>query len=185
LIRVIDKDQSWKHRIIPLVLKDNTILFGITDPENLLFIRQLNEKFPQYRFKNLFIPFAEFSWFYKIIYDIPKKPAPQNEKQLDLSLLLNFKATVNEANINQVHDQENYDQKNESIQILYNRYELLRHLIGNPKRDNLLRQFSEFIQKTYIKISKEYQTQTIEFSLKKEDKDVKIVAFPNPDKLDK
>jgi hypothetical protein len=184
LVRVIDKDQSWKQKIIPLVLKDNTILFGITDPENLLFIKQLNEKFPQYRFKNLFIPFSGFSWFYKIIYDIPKKldpsgPYEHDEKQLDLSLLLTFKATINKENM------KDHDQKNESIRILYNRYELLRHLMGNPKRDNLLGEFTEFIQRTYKEISREYQTQNIEFFLKKEDRNVNIVAFPNPGKLDK
>ncbi len=62
LVHVLDNTQTQlEHRSIPLVLKDNTILFGLTDPEHIVFIRELNDRFPQYRFKTLFIPFSGFS----------------------------------------------------------------------------------------------------------------------------
>lgn len=68
LVEMVDHRTAMENRIIPLVLKDNTVLFGMTASENLLLIHQLNQQFPQYRFKALFISFSEFSWFYEIIY---------------------------------------------------------------------------------------------------------------------
>ncbi len=174
LIAVLDRDTAMKNRMIPLVLKQNTLLFGITDPENLLFVRQLNEGFPQYRFKTLFIPFSEFSWFYKLIYTGGKDPVVTREKPLDLSLLLSHKTTLN-----------NPEEETDLIQDLYRRYELLRHLIGNEKRDNLGREFKEFIVQAHQQITREYGCRTIEFSLKKENREkhnrnrtVTVTAFP-------
>ena len=168
LVQVLDKHQSRKNRIIPLVLKDNTILFGITDPENMLFIQKLNDLFPQYRFKILFISFSRFSQLYKIIYEEGgRDTAPFKEKPLDLSLLLSFKILVKDPK-----------KENESIQTLYERYELLRQLIGNSKRGDLVNEFNEFIIQIHKRITQEYKNYSIEFSLKKEDRDVKVIAFP-------
>jgi len=167
LVQVLDEHQSRKTRIIPMVLKDNTILFGITSPDNILFIQQLNVQFPQYRFKTLFIPYSGFSWFHKIIYNNNKNLSVPKEEPIDLSLLLNFKTIV-----------KGLEKKNESLKILYNRYELLRHLVGNPRLDNRQNEFNEFIAQTYKKIAQEYKTQSIEFSLKKLGKSVRIIAFP-------
>ncbi|MCD4675470.1 MAG: hypothetical protein K8S18_05670 [Desulfobacula sp.] len=167
LVQVLDKQLSLENRTIPLVLKDNTILFGIIDPENILFIRNLNDLFPQYRFKALFIPYSGFSWFYKIIYERGRDKAPSKEKPLDLSLLLSFKTIVKDP-----------EQDNESIQTLYERYESLRQLAGNPERHGLQKEFRQFIKQTHKRITLEYKNQIIEFSLKKEDRDVKVIAFP-------
>jgi len=167
LIQILDKDRSFQHKIIPLVLKRNTILFGITDPDNLLFIRDLNERFPQYRFKTLFIPITGYSWFYKIIYQGQLDPFPSKEKPVDLSLLLNFKAVVKDP-----------DKDNPIIETLYERYELLRELTGHSKRHLYFFEFDSFIRKNHETITHTYQSQSIEYSLKKEGKDVKIIAFP-------
>jgi hypothetical protein len=167
LVLVLDKIKSRENRILPLVLKDNTILFGITDPENMLFIRKLSDLFPQYRFKALFISFSEFLKFYEIIYADHRDTASAKEKPLDLSLLLNFKISIKDP-----------EKENEFIQTLYDRYELLRHLIGNPKRSGLQNEFNKFIVHTHKKITQEYKNHSIEFSLKKEGLDVKVVAFP-------
>ncbi len=167
LVRVLDKFKSRENRIIPLVLKGNTILFGLTEPENILFIRKLNDLFPQYRFKALFIPFSEFSKGVKILYESSGKIVPPKDKSLDLSLLLGFKVSI-----------KNPEKENKSIQTLYERYELLRQLIGNKKRDGQHNKFNAFINQTYKKITREYKTREIEFSLKKENQDVKVIAFP-------
>jgi len=167
LVRVLDKFKSRENRIIPLVLKGNTILFGLTEPENLLFIRKLNDLFPQYRFKALFIPFSEFSKGVKILYESSGKIVPPKDKSLDLSLLLGFKVSI-----------RNPEKENKSIQTLYERYELLRQLIGNKKRGSQQNKFNAFINQTYKKITREYKTREIEFSLKKENQDVKVIAFP-------
>jgi len=167
MVMVLDKLKSRDNRIIPMVLKDNTILFGITDPENMLFIRELNDLFPQYRFKALFISFSAFSKFHEIIYEGDNDAASSVEKPLDFSLLLNFKTSIKDP-----------EQEKEAIQILYRRYELLRHLIGNPKRGDLQKEFNEFIIQTHKKINREYKTHSIEFSLKKQGRDVNVIAFP-------
>lgn len=167
LVHVLDKPTSWENRILPLVLKGNTLLFGLTDPENILFLRHLNNRFPQYRFKALFIPFSEFAKGYEILYESGGEAAPPEEKPVDLSLLLGVKITI-----------KNPEQEIQAIQTLYERYELLRQLTGNPKRGNLEREFSVFINQIHKKITREYKSQQIEFSLKKENHDVKVVAFP-------
>jgi len=168
LIQVLNKNNSRDNRIIPLVLKDNTILFGITDPQNILFIGRLNDQFPQYRFKTLFIPFADYLNVSKIIYDPDIKPAPLlKEKSLDLSLLLNFKTSI-----------QSPETEHQSIETLYERYELLRLLSGNPKRETHLNEFNNFIRHSHKTIAVEYKNQNIEFSLKKQGRSVKIIAFP-------
>lgn len=167
LVSVLDETEARKNRILPLVLKQNTILFGITDPENILFVRRLNERFPQFRFKSLFIPFSEFLWFYKIIYEGSPDPAVSSGRTLDLSLLLSYKASIKDPG-----------QEDDVIQTLYRRYELLRTLIGNPKRDPLQDEFSRFILQIHKKITREYQSRSIVFSLKRENTDVKVMAFP-------
>ncbi len=167
LVHVLDKQTSLKTGIIPMVLKDNTILFGISTPDNIVFIKELNHQFPHYRFKALFIPFSGFSWFHKIIYDTNKNSCKTKEDPIDLSLLLNFKTTV-----------EDPETEYASLNVLYNRYELLRHLVGNPKLDNRQNEFNEFIMQTHKQITSTYNSQCIEFSLKKAGKSVRIIAFP-------
>jgi MshEN domain len=172
MIQVMDKQKSLENKCIPLGLKDNTLVFGITDPENILFLQKLNDLFPQYRFKSVFISFSWFSKFYEKIYKTSRekehrKKTTPTDKILDLSLLLNFKTSIQDP-----------EQENDSIQTLYERYELLRQLIGNPKRANLENEFAEFVIETHKKITREYKNQIIKFSLKKEKRDVKIIAFP-------
>ena len=173
LVQILDRQNSKKNSVVPLVLKDNTILFGITDPENILFIRELNDRFPQYRFKTLFIPFSDYLSMYKTVYDshfdstVDSALFP-NKKTLDLSLLLSFKTSI-----------ENPEMENRSIKTLYQRYELLRQLSGNSKRRDHLHEFNDFIIQSHKIITQEYKNRSIEFSLKKEGNRVKIVALPN------
>lgn len=168
LIRVIDQQRAEEHRIIPLVFKESTILFGITKPDNLLLIRQLNEQFPQYRFKALFIPHSGFVWFSKIIYGEAAKEKKPEEKPVDLSLLLSFKAVVKDP-----------EKEKKAIWILYERYELLRRLMGKEKRGNFQDEFNLFIQKNHQEIMETYKSRFVEYSLKKNGKSVSIMAFPN------
>ncbi len=165
LIKVLSKPTSMEKKILPLMIKNNTLLFGITDPENILFIHQLNDQFPQYRFKAMFIPFSGFTWFYRIIYEgIAAVP----EKQfLDLSLLLNFKTSIQDP-----------EKEKDSILSLYHRYEQLRLLTQNPKRGNLQNEFIEFIRLHHKNLMTTYQSHSIEYSFKKDETGVKVMAFP-------
>jgi len=154
--------------VIPLVLKENTILFGITDTDNILFIRSLNEKYPQYRFKVMFIPFSGFSWFHNIIYG----GHDNNENHcgkipVDLSLLLNFRTII-----------KNPELEPDSVKTLYSSYEQLRQLAGNPKRPDYLDRFKEFIKFNHEVLAQKYQTRNIEFSLEKHGNKVRLMAFP-------
>ena len=167
LVSVMDRHSARENRIIPLVLKDHTLFFGITDPENILFIQNLNGQYPQYRFKTLFIPFSGFSWFYNILYGSSKKALSSGKKAPDLSLLLSFKTVIKAP-----------EQEKALVQTLYERYELLRQLTGNPKADSRLTAFGEFIVQSHRTISQDYQSHSIEYSLKKENNDVKVIAFP-------
>lgn len=168
LAAVLDEQASGENKMIPLSLEDNTLLFGMTDPDNILFLRQLNDQFPQYRFKLQFIPFSGYSWFYQMIYN-RSNPAPTSSDQaLDAFFLLSYKIEISDP-----------DQEGEAIQTLYQRYEQLRYLAGNPKRDNRHKEFREFIIQHFHKISREYKSHSIEFSLKKENRDVNVMAYPN------
>ncbi len=165
LVKVLDKSTSMEKKILPLMVKNNTLLFGITDPENILFIHQLNDRFPQYRFKAMFIPFSGFGWFYRIIYE--GIPALSDKKPPDMSLLLSFKISIREP-----------EKENEAILSLYQRYEQLRVLTKNPRRQNLQNEFIEFINFQHKHLMTEYQSHSIAFSLKKDNAGVKVVAFP-------
>lgn len=170
LTRVLDQRQSAEQGIIPLVAKDNTILFGITDPDNLLVIRQLNEQFPQYRFKALFIPYSGFEWFSKIIYgqaEMGKTAKEKSVDEIDLSLLLNFKTLIKDPG-----------KEKKAVWILYERYEMLRRLIGKPQRGNFQDEFNVFIQKNHTQICREYQVGDIEYSLEKQGGNVSVIALP-------
>ncbi|MCF6248100.1 MAG: hypothetical protein L3J69_12165 [Desulfobacula sp.] len=187
LLQIIDSRMAKENGIIPLVLKDNTVLFGITAPENLLLIHQLNQQFPQYRFKALFIPFSGFSWFHEIIYKISKQEKQNSdthatrgrevfpdtavtkgyEKQVDLSLLLGHKAAI-------------FDPKDQwsTIQTFYNRYEMLRTMLGHPETGDRQSEFTSFIQQAHKKITSEGQNPDVEFSFQKQGRDVIILARP-------
>ncbi len=167
LTRVMEKDRSEKHRMIPLVVKENTILFGITTPDNLLVIREVNEQFPQYRIKCLFVPVSGYNWFSKIIYDQARPQTIKKDKPVDLSLLLSFKTIIKDPEI-----------QKQSVWILYERYEMLRRLTGKDKRGNFQDEFNRFIQKMHNRICREYNSDQIEYSLLKEGETVSVVALP-------
>lgn len=164
---IIPKSQAREHKVIPLILRDNTLLCGITDPDNLVFIREVNTKFPQYRFKTLFIPFFGFSWFYKILYEEAWVSEKVMEKPVDLSLLLKFSVDITdplrEAN---------------KVLSLYQRYELVRSLTSCPKQGDRAESFQSFVQERHPKIIQEYGCQSIEFSLAIQQSQVRIMAFP-------
>lgn len=165
---VIKKVQAREHKVIPLVLKENTLVCGITDPENLVFIREVNHQFPQYRFKPLIIPFSGFIWFYKMLYEETWNPGRVTDKSVDLSLLLKFSVSI--------FDPEG---QKEEILSLYKRYELVRSLAGSPVKKDRARMFQAFVAEHHEKLTREYRCSTIVFSLKNEGTQVRIMAFPN------
>jgi len=164
LVRVLDQARALEERILPLVLRNNTLLFGITDPENILFLQKLNDQFPQYRFKSIFIPYSGFTWFSRVIYE---GRTAAGQKPPDLSLLLSFRICVRDP-----------EKEKEAILSLYQRYEQLRVLLGHPRRRPLEKEFIEFITFYHTTLTARYQSRSIRFSLKKDGTGVKVAAFP-------
>jgi len=167
LFFVIDKKKAREHKVIPLILKGNTLLCGISDPQNLHFIRELNTRFPQYRFKTVFISFSGFTWFYKMLYEeawILNNPV---KKPVDLSLLLKFCVTISDP-----------VKEAEAVSALYKRYEQTRSLVGFSAKGDRQKLFQAFVAEYHGKIRQKYHCRAIEFSLKKEKNMVRIMAFP-------
>ena len=167
LFFVIDKKKARQHKVIPLILKGNTLLCGISDPQNLHFIRELNTQFPQYRFKTVFISFSGFTWFYKMLYEeawVLNKPI---KKPVDLSLLLKFRVTI----VDPVKETQ-------AVLALYKRYEQTRSLVGFSAKGDRQQMFQAFVAEYHGKIRQKYHCRAIEFSLKKEKNMVRIMAFP-------
>jgi hypothetical protein len=165
LVKVLDKAASLEKKSLPLVIKNNTLLFGITDPDNILFLQKLNDQFPQYRFKAMFIPFSGFTWFHRIIYD--GLGALSAKKPPDLSLLLNFRVSIQDP-----------EKETEAVLSLYRRYEQLRILTGNPGSINFEKEFVEFIVFHHHALTAKFQSRSIEFSLQRNETGVKVAAFP-------
>ena len=164
---VINKIHAREHKVIPLILKGTTLLCGIGDPQNLTFIRELNNQFPQYRFKTVFISFSGFTWFYKMLYEeawVPEKP---REKRVDLSLLLKFSVTIADP-----------VKEREAVLSLYKRYEQTRSLVGFASQGERQKMFQAFVAEYHGKIRQKYHCRSIEFSLKKENNLLRIMAFP-------
>lgn len=173
LSQVIDQKVSSNNRIVPVMIQKNTVVIGITYPSNIILVKELNEKLPQYRFTVSFITFSGFLKMHKALYgveaEISSHPGglKSREKPLDLSLLLSFKTAI-----------KNPEQEKESVRTLYERYESLRQLSGNIKRTNLLNDFHEFIIQSHQQITEEFNREMIEFALQKQGDHVKITALP-------
>ena len=167
LTAVIPESLAKEHLVIPLVIKSQTLLCGITDPDNLLLIQKLNTQFPQYRFKTLFIPFSGFTWFYKLLYEKSWVTRNPPEKSVDLSLLLKFCLKVTDP----VADHR-------GIESLYNRYELVRNLTGRPAKGNRLALFKEFILESHKRIVRETGCKGVDYCLDNTGKRLRVVAFP-------
>lgn len=167
LIQVMDAGQSGKNHVVPLKLEDNTLYFGITDPDNMRLLHQLREQFPQYRFKVVFIPYEGFWQINKSIYDIGAGPAGPKEESPDLSLLLKYRTTICSPK-----------SEKELIRTLYHRYEQLLLLSGRKVREDRFEPFCRFIEMSHRKISRIYRSACIEFSLRKMEEGVLIIALP-------
>lgn len=167
LTQILDRHASKENGIIPLVHKDNTVLFGLTAPENLLLIHQMNREFPQYRFKALFIPFSGFTWFHDIIYPVPDEAGPplHRPEPPDVSLMLSFKMKIQDPRAD-----------GKAIQALYNRYETLRTLLGHAKKGDRQKEFKQFIRQVHQRMAGAGRHTTVEFSFQKQAGNLVILA---------
>ncbi len=174
---IVDKTRAGEHKIIPLQLTGNTLLMGITDPDNLIFLRDLDRKFPQYRFTPVFIPFSGFTWFYKLLYKENWDSQGTNNSPVDLSLLMKFSVSITDP-----------DRDKKEILSLYDRYEQVRMQSRNQEkkqpdgrantRNGRSAKFLTFIRQNHARITREYNCSGVEFSLKTTDDRLMVMALP-------
>ncbi|MCG8549526.1 MAG: hypothetical protein MI799_03890 [Desulfobacterales bacterium] len=176
LTAVINREVAKKFGIIPLHLSGNILTLGLTDPDNLLFVRKLDLKFPQYRFLPVFIQFYDFKWLYPTLY-------PKAQPSSPLKICMQSPPTAEnpgnnagpEAISNPVPDKE-------TIFRLFRQYETLRlghaprnnHETYNYRRDL----FSRFIRGSYDEIAAESGCKTIQFSAQKKGGRAMVIATP-------
>jgi hypothetical protein len=173
---IVDKVRAAEHKVIPLQLTGNTLLMGITDPDNLVFLRGLDQQLPQYRFSPVFIPFSGFLWFYKLLYK-ENWGEKRNNAPVDLSLLMKFSVSVTDP----ARDKKD-------ILSLYDRYEQVRVQSRNQDEKRFADRIKEpadrsglfftFIRQNHARITREYNCSAVEFSLKKTDDRLMVTALP-------
>lgn len=174
---VIDRDLAGKLRIIPLHLSGNILTLGLTDPDNLIFVRKLDLKFPQYRFLPVFIPFSIFKWFYPILY--PNVQATFTPPSFMQHPPAAAKTAGNSAGPEAVSN-SNLDKH--VLSRLFRQYETLR--LGHEPRNNhetynyRLALFADFIRDSYYKITAQNNCKTIQFYVQKQEGRAMVIAKP-------
>jgi|GEM_PF-1856878 len=175
LSRVIDLTRSARHKVIPLQLTGNTLVVGITDPVNLVFLRDLDQIFPQYRFTPIFITFSGFTWFFKMLYKKNwvssgsiKDSGDEDTAAIPLGSM-DFSVLVADP-----------DQDKDAINALYEQYEQIRREHwGTQTRDReraIL--FFEFIRRHHGGIAARFNCSSIRFSFKKSGSRLVVTAMP-------
>ena len=176
LTAVIDRYLARKLSIIPLHLSGNLLTLGLTEPENLLFVRKLDLKFLQYRFLPVFIPFSGFKQFYSILY--PKVPANFTPK-IFMQHPPTKKSAPNGAGSETI---SNSKLDKHAIARLFRQYETLR--LGHEPRNNHetynYRQdlFADFIRDSYYEIIAQSGCKTIQFYVTQQEGRAMVIAKP-------
>ncbi len=183
LAAIIDREQALKYGLIPLQLSGNTLTIGITDPDGLIFIRNLDQRFPQYRFYPVFIPYPGYKWFYPILYPgdqaIAKKPAgfsPPEKKEVK-------DKTKESASVEPVPETiRDPRMEMHAVARLFKQYERLR--LGHDSQNNheaysqRMTQFADFICDSYDEITRQYGCRSIQFFAHKKDGRTMVMAKP-------
>jgi len=183
LSSIISAAEAGRYQIIPLVLKEETLLCAVTDPDALCFIAELNKKFPQYRFTPVFVSFSGFSWFFKILYQKnfdPRKTAEnaqdqpvehtQNqpvEQALDMPPVPDFSVTISDP-----------VREKDKIMQLYETYEQTRQQMGGIVQPGRKPVFLQFIHKQHQAVMENFRCRAVVFSVEKQGDRMMILAIP-------
>lgn len=186
LKRILDKTYASGHLILPLSIKDKTIVVGVAGPENLKYIKSLWSLLSRFRLFCVIIPLFRFRELYCSLYGealFPEQSAlpetvtvkAENEKTEtskgstppDLSLLFSFKTVITDP-----------EKEKNSIYSLYGRYETLRKLLGGKDRESDKEAFYFFIREKFRHLCKDYGCLKIEFYLEETGKELCMMARP-------
>ncbi|MCG8614646.1 MAG: hypothetical protein MI802_00410 [Desulfobacterales bacterium] len=154
---IIPEADAKAHGVIPLQLMDHTLVIGITAPENLVFLKDLDRSYPQYRISPVFISFSGFSWFYKLLYQSDGTGRTQADREKGQ------KTETGKQN-NSALIVTDPDRDRSDILTFYHRYENTRQPQGTDHPDRS-RRFLEFIYFHHEKICREYGCHRVKFSL--------------------
>ena len=192
LASIVDREQASANGLIPLQLSGDTLTIGITDPDGLLFIRTLDQRFPQYRFHPVFIPFPGFKWFYPILYPEAKAlarkaistPPPKKEGRDTPPIAVNANSPSEAKSFESSPPEAINDPRMElhAVARLFKQYERIR--LGRDTQNNheaysrRMTHFADFICENYDKISARYGCQTIEFFAHEKDGKPMVMAKP-------
>lgn len=176
LTSVIDSDLAGKFSIIPLDLAGNILTLGLTDPENLIFVRKLDLKFPRYRFLPVFIPFSGFKWFFPILY-------PQARPTFSPPMVMQHPSAAKKAeNGAGPETVSNPNLDKHVIARLFRQYETLR--LGHEPLNNhetynyRLGLFADFIRDSYDEITAQNGCKTIQFYVRQQKGRAMVIAEP-------
>ncbi|MGD9824753.1 hypothetical protein [Desulfobacter sp.] len=176
LTSVIDRDLAVKLSIIPLHLAGNVLTLGLTDPDNLIFVRKLDVKFPQYRFLPVFIPFSGFKWFFPILY-------PQAQPTFSPPMVMQHPSAAEKAeNGAGPETVSNPNLDKHVIARLFRQYETLRQgheSLNNHETYNYrLGLFADFIRDSYDEITAQNDCKTIQFYVRQQEGRAMVIATP-------
>lgn len=166
LMGIVEESLALKNRMLPLVIRENIILIGVIEPHGLLALKTLSIRFPHLRFKAVFIPFPEFKTLFDQLYNKGGRPLGK-QRSPDLSLLLNFKVTLTDPEL-----------ESGKIQSLYKRYEMVKTLTKGTHCSVRSRAFHDFIVGEHKKLRDRYRVTRIVYFLKKQGQDPSVIAVP-------
>ena len=189
LILLLDKDVAYKKRAIPIIRKKNSFIMGITAPETLVFIYNLNFKLPNYRIIPVFIPMQHFKSLYWKLYNIsfPDFYSPltvQKDAKTDKSIIMPVAQTVkNDPVLFFKHKTmiSNPEREKHLILDLYSKYELLRQLTGENERLNQFSSFMVFIRENFKLLTSCRSCSKLEITLTNDSDGVNLIANPVSD----
>lgn len=166
LAEVISRETAGKHRCIPLQLTGPSLMVGITDPSNLVFLRDLDQAYPQYRFTPVFIPFSGFTWFYRLLYE---KNWEGGKKPVDLSLLMKSSVLVTDPG-----------GETDKILAFFDRYERVRGAgkAAASSAEGRRSSFLDFVRHHHKRITARWDCRQVRFSLKQEKGRLLVTAAP-------
>ncbi len=189
---LLDKKTSYKKLAIPMIKKNYSFIMGITDPETLIFVYDLNFKLPNYRIVPVFIPLQHFKELYEKLYNIsfpgfyssPYTPnfshdvkshvgsvaasvtAPPTFKKESL-FFFKHKITISDP-----------EREKHLILDLYSKYEILRQLTGENVRTNQFPFFMSFIGKQFELLVQSSNCTRLEIILYGDHNRVNLIAEP-------
>ncbi len=191
LVSLLNKDVAYNKRAIPMIRKKNSFIMGITAPETLVFIYNLNFKLPNYRIIPVFIPMQHFKSLYRKLYNIsfPDFCASlnaQSDAKADKSIIMPVSQTEKNAPVLFFKYKtmiSNPEKEKHLILDLYSKYELLRQLTGKDARLNQFSSFMVFIGENFKLLTNCRSYSKLEITLSGDSDGVHLIAKPIYDKL--